>query len=85
MVQLNTLGGLESSMREMVRAILSSRTPVIVFVALTAHAMRNEQEKSIRSGCNDYLTKPIDTARLKEVLMKHEQRQKDTEHLVPLA
>ena len=35
-------------------------------LALTAHALRDERERSLRSGCNDHLTKPVNRLLLLE-------------------
>ena len=43
-------------------------TPVI---ALTAHAMKEHEQKSIEAGCNDHVIKPIKKARLMETINKY--------------
>lgn len=64
-VQMPLMDGLEATRR--IRALpgLPADLPII---AVTAHAMRGDWEKSLAAGMNDHLTKPIDPRRLFAVL-----------------
>ena len=64
-VQMPLMDGLEATRR--IRALpgVPADLPII---AMTAHAMRGDWEKSLAAGMNDHLTKPIDPRRLFAVL-----------------
>jgi two-component system cell cycle response regulator DivK len=40
------------------------RTQNIIIIALTAYAMKEDQQKTIDAGCDAYVTKPFDTKEL---------------------
>lgn len=56
-LQLPEIDGLELTRR--LRADLRWRH--LPILALTAYAMRGDEEKARAAGCNGYITKPIDT------------------------
>ena len=44
--------------------------PASLIVALTAHAMREQQQQCLQSGMDDFLTKPLELERLKQLLLR---------------
>jgi two-component system, sensor histidine kinase and response regulator len=59
------MGGIEATME--IRKIAGNEFPV---VAITASAMKGDEERCLDGGMKDYLPKPIDPARLKEKIMR---------------
>ena len=45
-------------------------TRKIPIVALTAHAMKSDEERVFAAGCDGFITKPIDTRAFKEVVAR---------------
>ncbi len=57
---------------ELTRRLKSDGTTKdIVVIAVTAYAMKGDQDKAVAAGCDDYVTKPIDTRILPETIAKH--------------
>lgn len=59
-ISLPIMDGWEAT-RKIKKSSKMRSTPII---ALTAHAMVGDREKSLEAGCDDYDTKPIDFQRL---------------------
>jgi CheY-like chemotaxis protein len=56
-VSLPGLDGLAAT--QLLRAEPATRD--LTIIALTAHAMKGDEELALKAGCNGYLAKPIDT------------------------
>jgi two-component system cell cycle response regulator DivK len=47
------------------------RTQHIVIVALTAYAMKGDEDKALKAGCDGYVGKPIDTYALPALVTRY--------------
>jgi CheY-like chemotaxis protein len=43
----------------------------ISIIAQTAYAMLGDKEKALEAGCNDYITKPLESKKLLELVTMH--------------
>jgi len=43
----------------------------VVILAITAYAMRGDEEKALAAGCDGYIPKPIDTRTLADIIDKY--------------
>ena len=66
-IQLPGMDGLELTRR--LKA--DPATAEIPAVALTAHAMKGDEERALEAGCADYIPKPIDPARFPAQIARH--------------
>jgi len=67
-IQMPVMDGLNATRR--IRQLEGSTQDVPPIVAMTAHAMTGDREKSLAAGMNDHLTKPIDPEVLQKMLLK---------------
>ena len=63
-IQLPKVNGLEVT-RRLRETLAFSHIPIIV---ITAYAMKGDKEKVIESGCDMYLSKPINTRQLPKII-----------------
>jgi two-component system cell cycle response regulator DivK len=70
-LQLPRMDGLELTRR--LKADPARRD--IIIIALTAYAMKGDDEKAFAAGCDGYISKPIDIDALPRVVAEHLARQ----------
>jgi CheY-like chemotaxis protein len=69
-VQMPRMDGLDAT-RELIRRFENKKRPVII--GMTAHAAGEERARGMEAGMDDYLTKPIQLVKLREVIRRFEQ------------
>jgi len=63
-LQLPGMDGLD--LTRVLKASEATRSAIIV--AVTAYAMKGDDQRALAAGCDGYITKPIDTRRLAETV-----------------
>ena len=66
-IQMPVMDGLSATKRIRESGTKGAAIPII---AMTAHAIQGDREKSLAAGMNEHITKPIDVAELKRTLRK---------------
>ena len=66
-MQMPVMDGLEATL--MIRKAIDKHT--LPIIAVTANAMKEDREKGVACGMNDYITKPIEPRHLFEMLQRH--------------
>lgn len=64
-INMPLMNGLEAT------KIIRQSNKEVIIIAQTAYGMSNDREKAIAAGCNDYISKPIDIDKLKELITKY--------------
>jgi len=67
-IQMPVMNGLDAAKN--IRASANPRAQTIPIIAMTAHAMSGDREKSLEAGMDEHVTKPINVAQLTKTLIK---------------
>jgi CheY-like chemotaxis protein len=77
-LQLPGMDGLELTRR--LKADAATRDAIVV--AVTAYAMKGDEERALAAGCDGYVTKPIDTRSLASTVADYLERRAQHEAAV---
>jgi two-component system cell cycle response regulator DivK len=75
-INLPDIDGLEATRRIKAQADLHP----IPIVALTANAMYGDEERCLAAGCNGYVSKPVNKAKLLDVVTEFLQTDRETDN-----
>jgi hypothetical protein len=69
-IQMPLMDGIDASneIRNIEKERDSKKVPII---ALTAGALKEERDKALEYGMDDFLTKPIELKKLREIIINH--------------
>ncbi len=67
-IQMPIMDGITATKN--IRSSTHPKAQTIPIIAMTAHAMTGDKEKSLEAGMNDHITKPIDVNELHNTLLK---------------
>ena len=76
-IQMPELDGIEATKK--IRALEVNKSNHLPIVALTAGALKEEKEKCLAAGMDDFLTKPLEYSKIQTVLNKFFQQGKKTD------
>lgn len=64
-IKMPEMDGLEATRR------IRQQSATIPIIALTAFAFESDKNEAIKAGCDDFLTKPLSSESLKQILKKY--------------
>ncbi|RNA64199.1 response regulator [Prosthecochloris sp. ZM_2] len=67
-IQMPVMDGLEAT--RLIRSGYEGIRTDIPIIAMTAHAMQSDRENCLANGMNDYISKPVDPARLEAMIQR---------------
>jgi len=64
-IQMPIMGGYEAT------SLIRQFNKEVIIIAQTAYGLAGDREKAIQAGCTDYISKPIDSQILKNLILKY--------------